>query len=72
MSEAQVVPLACPSGALSAGQSMGCAGDVPGDTAAWVGDAWNALWFCSTMGRGMAWPRLGKDTAGLLSGNCRS
>lgn len=60
MSEAQVVSLACPSGALLAGQSsMGCAGHMPGHTAAWVGGAWNALWDI-----GMACPRLGKDTAG--------
>lgn len=44
MPEAQVGSLACPSGALLAGQSsVGSAGDTPGDTAAWGGDAWNAL-----------------------------
>lgn len=38
MSEAQVISLACPSGAPLAGKgSMGSAGDVSGDTAAWVG-----------------------------------
>lgn len=48
MSEAQVVLLACPSGAPLAGQSStGSAGDMPGDTAAGVGDA---LQSCSTMG----------------------
>lgn len=51
MSEAQVVLLARPSGALLSGQSStGSAGDTAGGTAAWVGDAWNALQSCSTMG----------------------
>lgn len=51
MSEAQVVSLACPSGVPLAGQSsVGSAGDMSDDTAAWVGGACSALQSCSTTG----------------------